>query len=75
MLKQWVYPPKYVNLTQYNILGFIFKISNVVESSANKKVIQGSQANITYFACDFLRVIAEGDPAPLDVIQCQSTDQ
>ena len=79
--KAMALPQTSANLTQHNILGLIFKISHVVESSAYKKVLQGSQINITYFVCEFrdeiyLPVIAEGDPAPpdlLDVTQCQST--
>ena len=71
------------NLTQHNILGLILKGIHVVESSTDKKVLQGSQTNITYFEFEFrdeiyLPVIAEGDPAPpqlLNVTQRQSTEQ
>ena len=38
---------------QHNILGLIFQISRVVESSTDENVLQGSQTNITYFACEF----------------------
>ena len=85
ILKQWLYLKTPANLTQHNILGLISKICHVVESSADKisHVLQGSQTNIAYFVCEFrdeiyLPVIAEGDPAPsdlLDVTQCQSTGQ
>ena len=81
----WLYLKTSANLTQHNIQGLTFKASHVVESSADKKALQGSQTNITmsYFACEFrdeiyLPVIAEDDPAPPDLLgvtQCQSTGQ
>ena len=53
ILKRWLYLKTSANLTQQYILGLILKISHVVESSANKKVLQASQTNITYFTCEF----------------------
>ena len=81
--KAMVSPKTSANPTQHNILELIFTISHVVESSADKRVLQGSQINITYFACEFrdeiyLPAIAESDPAApelLDLTQCQNTGQ
>ena len=53
ILKRWLYLKTSANLTQQYILGLILKISHVVESSTNKKVLQASQTNITYLTCEF----------------------
>ena len=73
-----VSPKTSANLTQHNILEHIFTISDAVESSADKRVLQGVKQISLTLRVSFLPAIAEGDPAApdlLDLTQCQNTGQ